>query len=171
MPVYTVASDFNVKCKYYWVIFRCDSNPQYKYFFSLQEYKLINPTVNPSFKLNLLHILLPLAYSHQWVRTPSKSRLHGHNQTYHIQEDSSGWVISPSQGFPADKAQHSKEKNIHTASGIRTRNHSSKRPQTHDLHGAGTGTGIYCTCVVIFARKSTSRAVFILVIHMITNSY
>jgi len=43
--------------------------------------------------------------SPQWARTSSLSRLHEHAQTHHTRQDSSGWVISPSQKHLPD-TQH-----------------------------------------------------------------
>jgi len=61
-----------------------------------------------------------------WFMPPLK-RLRDHTHwTHHIRYDSSGRVIRPKHRNLPDKTQHTKEKNTHTVSGIRTHN-SRKR--------------------------------------------
>jgi hypothetical protein len=63
-----------------------------------------------------------MAQQPQWAKASSLSRIHGHTQTYHIRQDSSGRVISPTQWPLPDNKQHSQETNIYAPGGIRTYN-------------------------------------------------
>ena len=72
------------------------------------------------------------------VRTSSLSRLHDHTQTHHTRQDSSGWVISPTQRPLPGNTQHPQEPCNHSTGGIRTHNPSKQatadprlRPRGH----------------------------------------
>jgi len=68
----------------------------------------------------------PPRRSPQCVRASSLSKLHDHTQTHHVQQDSSGPVISPSQRPLPDNTRHSQETNIHAPGVIRTCNPSKQ---------------------------------------------
>ena len=61
-----------------------------------------------------------------------------HVTTHHSQQDSSGRVISSSQGPLPSNTQHSQQRDIHDPSGIRTQN-LSRRVATLDRADTGTG--------------------------------
>jgi len=65
-----------------------------------------------------------------------------HTTTDHSRQDSSGWVISPSQRPLPEYTQHSQHTDIHASGGIRTHNLSRRRPQTYGLDRAVTETGV-----------------------------
>jgi hypothetical protein len=57
-----------------------------------------------------------------WTRASLLSRVRDHTQTHQIRQDTSGWVIGPSQKTLPDKTQHSQETDIDARDVIRTRN-------------------------------------------------
>ena len=57
---------------------------------------------------------------------PSLSMLRHHTQTHHIQFDSSGRGIVPTQRPLPDNTQHSQQTDVHVSGGIRTRNSSTR---------------------------------------------
>jgi hypothetical protein len=73
-----------------------------------------------------------------WARASSLSRLQDHTQPHHIQQDSSGRVISPTQRPLPDNTKHTQVTDIHVSDGIGTRNPSKRaaadprlRPRGH----------------------------------------
>ena len=70
----------------------------------------------------------------QWTQASSLSRFQYHIWTHHTRQDSSGQVIGPLQIRLLYSTQHSQQKKIHTAGGIRTRNHKNEWPQTFALY-------------------------------------
>ena len=67
-----------------------------------------------------------------WARAVLLSRLHGHTQTHHTLQETSGRVISPTQ---KPLPQHSLPTEFEPAIP------ASERPQTHALDSAATGIG------------------------------
>jgi hypothetical protein len=64
-----------------------------------------------------------------------------HTSMHHSRQDYSGWVISPSQRPLPDNKQHHHQTNVHTYSGIRTRNLIKRTAAEPRLGRAATGTG------------------------------
>jgi hypothetical protein len=72
-----------------------------------------------------------------------------HTTTRHSRQDSSGWVINPSQRPLPDNTQHSQQTNIHALGGIRAAEDLSLRPRGHwDRHNNYYSKRIY-GCVFI----------------------
>jgi len=80
-----------------------------------------------------------------WARASSFARLQDHTQAYHTRYHSSGRVISPTWRPLPDNKQHSQATDIYEPSRIRTRNPTSKRPQTQALDGVATGISFCIT--------------------------
>jgi hypothetical protein len=93
-------------------------NPFFKFFFSCATVASVpGPLYCQKFTLKLRHMTLGRTPLEEWSARRRDFQLTKHNT-------------------------QNRKTSIPPA-GIRTRNRSSKRPQTHDLDGAGTGTGIY----------------------------
>jgi len=67
-----------------------------------------------------------------------------HITTHHIQQDSSGLVISLSQIPVRDDTQHSQQTNTHNPVGFEPTISAGERPQTYALDRVATGTGLKC---------------------------
>ena len=64
-----------------------------------------------------------------------------HTITQHSRQDSSGRGIGPSRRHLPDNTQHSQQTNIHSPSGIRTHNLSSRRPAPQTARAGGLAHG------------------------------
>ena len=75
------------------------------------------------------------------VKASLFSRIHDHIQTHHNRENSSGRVVSPSQGPLPDKKQHAEETDIHACGGIRSDNPNKRETADPSLDRAATENG------------------------------
>jgi hypothetical protein len=82
----------------------------------------------PSMFMEYRIIFLPWHNSPQWARASSLSRIHDQTQTHHYRQDSSGWMINPTQRPLHDKTHNTHKTDIHVTGGIRTCNSSKLAP-------------------------------------------
>ena len=88
-----------------------------------------------------------------------------HTTTRHSREDSSGWVINPSQRPLPNNTQHSQQTNIHDPGGIRTHNLSRRAAEDLRLRPRGLWDRHVKSYIII---KSVN-CVFVLRTHKITH--
>ena len=96
-----------------------------------------------------------------WAKASSSSRLLDHTQTHHSRWDSSGRVMSSSQGPTPDNTRQSQATDFHNSGGIRTRNPSKQAAADPRLRQRGHLDGLHLSIsgYVFFRVSHTAQRV------------